>query len=126
VFWVISCTTFFGFFRLGELLLPSVSEFNDRLHLAWGNVALDHPSQPTMVRINLKRSKTNQSGRGCHVIVGRTATELCPISAILSYIATLGDRPGSFFIDSASVPITKARFISLLRAVLTGIGVSHD
>ena len=123
LFWVICCTAFFGFFRLGELLLSSVSEFNDSLHLGWGDVAFDHPSLPTMATIHLKRSKTDQSGRGCHIIVGRTGTELCPISAVMSYVSTRGDRPGPFFINSASVPMTKARFILRLRAVLTEIGV---
>jgi hypothetical protein len=84
LFWEICCTAFFGFFRFGELLLSSVSEFNDSLHLGWGDVAFDHPSRPTMARIHLRQSKTDQSGRGCHIIVGRTETELCPISAILS------------------------------------------
>ena len=126
LFWVICCTAFFGFFRLGELLLSSMSEFNDSLHLGWGDVAFDHPCRPTMARIHLKRSKTDQSGRGCHIIVGRTGTELCPISAIVSYVSTRGERPRPFFTDSVSVPMTKARFILRLRAVLTGIGVSQD
>ena len=73
-----------------------------------------------MARILLKRSKTDQVGKGSHVILGRTGRELCPIAAIR------GDRMGPFFIDSAAVPMTKGRFISRLRAVLTEIGVPHD
>ena len=126
LFWAICCSAFFGFFRLGELLLASSSNFDDRLHLAWGDVAFDHQTHPSMARVLLKRSKTDQVGKGCHVMVGRTGRELCPIAALLGYIAIRGDRMGPFFIDSAAVPMTKGRFISRLRAVLTEIGVPQD
>ena len=79
-----------------------------------------------MARIHLKRSKKDQVGKGCHVIVGQTGRELCPIAALLSYISIRGDRTGPFFINSAAVPMTKDRFISRLWVVLMGIGVAQD
>ena len=50
VLWGVCCTAFFGFFRLGELLCSSPSEFDPRLHLSWGDMAVDSPQAPTMVR----------------------------------------------------------------------------
>ena len=50
VLWGVCCTAFFGFFRLGELLRSSPSEFDPRLHLSWGDMAVDSPQAPTMVR----------------------------------------------------------------------------
>ena len=40
VLWAVCCTAFFGFFRLGELLPSMGGTFNQRLHLAWGDVAV--------------------------------------------------------------------------------------
>ena len=44
VLWAVCCTTFFGFFRLGELLQSSCTKFNPRLHLFWGDMAIDNHS----------------------------------------------------------------------------------
>ena len=46
VLWAICCAAFFRFCRLGELLLPSPGSFNPRLHLAWGDMAVDNPLAP--------------------------------------------------------------------------------
>ena len=75
VLWAICCTAFFGFFRLGELLLPSSTAFNPRLHMAWGDMAVDNPQATSMVKFRLKQSKTDQFGRGVDVIVGRTGLD---------------------------------------------------
>ena len=69
VVWAVCCMAFFGFFRLGELLLPSRDAFNPRLHLAWGDVAVDNVRNPRMVRCHLKQSKTDQLGRGVDVVL---------------------------------------------------------
>lgn len=40
-------TCFFGFFYSGENMVPSVAASNERIHLAWGDVAAEeaHPHQ---------------------------------------------------------------------------------
>ena len=68
--WTVCCMAFFGFFRLGELLLDSPAGFNQRLHLAWGDVAVDDRANPRMVQIHLKQSKTDQFGKGFDIILG--------------------------------------------------------
>ena len=70
VLWAIACTAFFGFFRLGELLMHSKAEFNPITSLAWGDVAVDSTSKPTMVRIHLKKSKCDQFGVGVDIVLG--------------------------------------------------------
>ena len=46
VLWEVCCTAFFGFFGLGELLPSTGVTFNPRLHLAWGDVAVDDQQDP--------------------------------------------------------------------------------
>ena len=121
--WAVYCTAFFGFFRLGELLLDLPAGFNQRLHLARGDVAVDDRANPGMVQIHLKQSKTDQFRKGFDIILGRTNTILCPVAALLAYIAVRGDRTGPFFIDSGARPVTKACFVAELRSVLRTVGV---
>ncbi len=86
-----------GGFRAGEITVPSASAFDPAVHLAWGDVIVDNLQTPTSVSFHLKRSKCDQFGNGVDVFVGRSGNELCPVVAILSYIARRGDGPGSFF-----------------------------
>ena len=120
--WAISCVAFFGFFRLGELLLPSERAFTPQLHLAWGDVAIDNVHNPRMLRCHLRQSKTDQLGHGVDVVMGRT----CPVTAVLAYMARRGDQPGPFFITSSKTPLTKPHFVKEFRKVLDSIGLPAD
>ena len=62
--WSTVVICFFGFFRSGEITVPSVSSFDPSSHLAWGDVSLDNVLEPTTLKIHLKRSKTDQLKRG--------------------------------------------------------------
>ena len=118
VLWAVCCVAFFGFFRLGELLLDAQTSFNTQIHLAWGDVAVDNQQNPKMVRLHLKQSKTDQLGRGAHVVLGKTDQDLCPVTAVVTYIAGRGAHPGPFFLDSKRTPLNKPRFITEIRRVM--------
>lgn len=94
MFWAIACTAFFEFFRLGELLMRSKAEFNPITSLAWGDVAVDSTSKPTMVRIHLKKSKCDQFGEGVDIVLGVTGADICPVAAMLAFLVERGDKPG--------------------------------
>jgi hypothetical protein len=72
--WAAACLCFFGFFRSGELTVPSAQGFDPTIHLSWGDVAVDNPTNPTAIRVLLKRSKCDQFGKGVSVFIGRTDT----------------------------------------------------
>ena len=121
--WAIACTAIFGFFRLGELLPTAANAFNPATDLAWGDVAVDNHTAPRMVQVHLKKSKCDQFGKGSDIIMGRTDSLLCPVSAIIQYITVRGNQPGPFFIDSAKRTITKPWFIERIRDALQNIGL---
>ena len=121
--WAVACVAFFGFFRLGELLPESAGAYNPATSLSWGDVAVDNPERPTMVRIHLKKSKCDQFGSGADVILGRTHTALCPVAAVLGYIVVRQVGPGPFFQDTDGRTLTKAQFIGEIRSILTGLGL---
>ena len=73
--WAAATTCFFGFFRVGEITVPSVTAFDQAVHLAWGDMSTDAGSPPSKVRVFLKRSKTDQFGWG--IAVWLTLVQVC-------------------------------------------------
>ena len=127
VVWTIASTAFFGFFRLGELLLSSPMTYDAATCLSWGDIAIDSRDNPSMVQVWLRKSKCDQFGKGAHIILGNTGTRLCPVLAILKYTAARKNQPqGPFFLLSSGVPATKAWFTNQIRATLQGLGFPQD
>ena len=56
-------------------------------HLTVGDLAVDNPEDPGMLQIHLKRSKTDQFHRGTNVCMDSTRDELCPVAAMMAYLA---------------------------------------
>ena len=109
------------FFRAGEITVPLSSAFDARVHLCWGDVAIADTGG--VLRVFLKRSKTDQFGRGTEVFIGATANDLGPVEAVRAYVARRGTAPGAFFCGEGGAPLTKMRFVVLVRAALTRAGV---
>ena len=122
--WAAATVCFFGFFRAGEITVPSAPAFDARVHLAWGDVAISDDNR--VLRVLLKRSKTDQFMRGVEVFIGATGNDLCPVDAVREYVARRGTSPGSFFRVAEGVPLTKTRFVELVRSALTRAGVPVD
>ena len=116
-------TCFFGFFRSGEITVPSRSTFDPLIHLAWGDVAVDGSLPPSSVRIHLKRSKCDQLGRGVDIFLGRSGSPTCPVEEIIRYVSPRGPAPGSFFRLADRSPLTKAAFVGHVRSALTTMGL---
>lgn len=108
--WAAAVLCFFGFFRAGELTTPSQKAFDEAKHLSWGDIAVDSTQAPTLLKVKPKQSKTDQLRLGVDVFVGKTGCVLCPVSAVLSYMAKRGDQPGPFFKFGDNKPLTKANF----------------
>ena len=67
-----------------------------------------------------------QFGTGADIIVGSTGLPLCPVTAILKYIAVRGPAAGVFFRRAATQPALKAWFIEQLREILTAVGLPRQ
>ena len=75
--WAAATLCFFVFFRAGEITVPSVTAYDPAVHLSWGDVTISDDGR--VLRVFLKRSKTDQYGRGVEVFIGSTADDLCPV-----------------------------------------------
>jgi hypothetical protein len=120
--WAASCVCFFGFFRAGELTVPSEGCYEPSHHLNFQDVAVDDPADPSIMRIHIKYSKTDQLGRGADVYLGRTHQDLCPVASLLAYLAVRGDGEGPLFKFANGQYLTKERFTARIREALTAVG----
>jgi len=124
--WAAATVCFFSFFRAGEICLTTVNSFDASQHLSWGDVAIDSSDNPQMLKIHLKRSKSDQLGKGVDVFIGKTGCILCPLAACLQYMAARGTEPGPFFLYKNGQPLTKSTFTARIRQALQAIGLPQE
>ena len=54
--------------------------------------------------------------------LGETGDELSPVEAVPAYVARRGTTPGAFFRFEDGSPLTKQRFVRLIRDALVVLG----
>lgn len=87
-----------------------------------GDIAIDNPNTPTLMQVTLKASKTDPCRKGVNIFLGNTSTELCPVAAMLAFMAVRGCQQGFLFTFQAGHYLTKARFIQHVRLALQAAG----
>lgn len=121
--WAAMCVTFFGFFRMGELTVPSQDSFNPGVHLTFKDIAVDSMTDTKVISITLKQSKTDQFRRGVQVLIGRSGDAVvCPVSATLAYLALRQGGEGPLFLFKNGMYLTKENFIKPVREALDTLG----
>ena len=53
------------------------------------------------------------------VITGRTDDDLCPVSALLTYLERRGSTPGALFQWDNRIPLSKTKFVDATRQALS-------
>ena len=116
--WAALTLCFFGLLRSGEVTVPSQSAFDPSTHLTFEDIKVDNTTNPTLLKVRLKSSKTDPFRKGVDVVVGRTNNKLCPVAAVLAYLALRGNGPGFLFKFQDGKLLTKTRFIEAVRSAL--------
>ena len=117
--WVASLVTFFSFCRSGETTVEDENKYDSSVHLSFSEVAVDNAESPNMISLNIKHSKTDQGAVGVRVIMGRTDDDLCPVSALLTYLERRGSTPGALFQWDNRIPLSKTKFVDATRQALS-------
>ena len=120
--WAACCTGFFGFMRAGEFTCPSLSAFRSYM-LSPRDVTVDSHSDPSVLSVVLRRSKVDPFGTGVTIHLGRTGHAICPVSALLSYLARRGQGPGPLFLFQDGASLSKQRLLLHVRQALASHGV---
>ena len=124
--WAASCLGFFGFLRSGELTAPHVGEFDPGQHLSFADVSADNPQNPRILAVCIKQSKTDSFRQGVTIYVGKTDTPLCPVAAMLVYMAMRGPGDGLLFRFRSGEALTRQRLMMTLRKVLARAGLKSE
>lgn len=118
--WAACTLAFFAFLRCGEF--TSVSS-NRPVILAASDVEVDNCHNPTYLRLTLRGSKTDPFGASCALFVGRTHTQVCPVSAVLAYLSIRPSTPGPLFIQADGTPLSRTALVTAVRAALSTTGM---
>ena len=121
--WAACCVGFFGFLRSGEFTIKQCEPFDPTSHLTIKDITIDSLMNPQKIQIHIKRSKTDQWGHGFHLYLGRTDSHLCPVKALLTYVAARGFKEGPLFINSDGSPFSQQQLVTSLRHALTQAGI---
>lgn len=95
--------------------MPSESAYDPGAHLTYSDVSIDDPEHPTLMKLRLKASKTDPFRKGVDIVMGRTYNELCPIEAMLAFLAIRGNKQGFLFTFADGRLLTKDRFVTQVR-----------
>ena len=121
--WAASCMAFFGFLRSAEFTVPRDDGFDPQVHLALGDVAFDNLEDPSMVAVTVKASKTDPFRAGVTLYLGRTGGLICPVAAMLAYLAVRPNHGGPLFVFKDGVPLTRSRFVDRVQEGLSAAGL---
>ncbi len=91
--------------------------------LSLSDVSIDNPSCPTIVHLTLRQSKTYVFGAGVTIHLGRTHRVLCPVSALLAYLAVRPATPGPLFLLQSGIPLSRDALVASLCVALSSAGL---
>ena len=86
----------------GEFTYPSWKVYHPSM-LSLSDVVTDSRSNPSVVFVNLRQSKTDIFGSGVTLHLGHTGATLCPVSALLAYLAVRSSTPGPLFLLKSGI-----------------------
>ena len=104
---------------------PDDGGYDPGAHLSFSNIAVDDPTSPSFLKVRIKQSKTDPFRKGVDLFLGRTGSDICPVAALVGYLACGGPTPGPLFIFSDGRLLTRKKFVELVRAALAAAGVDQ-
>lgn len=117
--WAMCCLALFGFLRVSEFTIPTEGSYNSSRHLSLDDIAVDNRNKPRLLQLFLKQSKTDQFRQGVKIYVGATDSTICPVKAVLSYLAKRNSQPGPLFITKEGKAWTSTMFRIAFKSLLT-------
>ena len=85
---------------------------------------MDCTENPQVIRVRIKESKTDPFRVGADIFIGRTDNDLCPVAAVLAFMALRGPGPGPFFRFHDGKPLTCSRLVVKLKESIQAAGVN--
>ena len=119
--WAACCLAFFGFLRSSEFTIPTQSGYDPEVHLSPNGIAVDNRAKPRLLKVTIKQSKTDPFRQGVTLCLGKTDSLLCPVDALLPYLAVRGNQDGPLFIMADGRRLTRQSFSDSLDNILASL-----
>ena len=87
--------------------------------LSPADIQVDSHTHPQCMAVHLKQSKTDPFGAGLTLYLGCTNNNLCPVAAMLAYLAVRPTSPGPLFMFNDGSTLSRDKLILSLRQVLS-------
>ena len=123
--WAACCLAYFGLLRVSEFTTSSPDHFDSSIDLLLSDVALDNRTSPTTIQITLKQSKNDQFRTGSTICLGKTNHAVCPVEALVQYLAIRGGTSGPLFILPNNQSLTRASFSSAINKAFQELHMDH-
>ena len=114
---------FFVFLCCGEFTSTKESH---SAPLQVDGVRVDDHHKPTCISLFLSKSKTDPYGKGITLFVGATGSHLCPVAAVLAYLAIRPSTPDPLFLLTSGVPLTRKIFVARFKQGLSSVGIDSS
>ena len=122
--WAAYTLAYFTFLRAGEMTVPNNQTFDPSVHLSVADIAVDDAKNPSVLQIKIEQSKMDPFRRGVNLYVGRTGSDLCAVSAMLSYLTAKGMAPGPLFRFADGRTLSRQLFVEAVRGHSFRIGAA--
>ena len=116
---------YFGFMRSGEF---TTCKANQGDPVSFADLAVDSHSSPSVVRILLRRAKTDPFSQGFYIHLGRTSARVCPVAALFGQLPgrqTAIARP-PFFVWRDGSPLSQHHLVKEVRVILSAVGLDSS
>ena len=124
--WAACCTAFFVLLRCSEFTIPSQTGYDPTVHLSVADISVDSIITTPLIYVKIKQSKTDPFHKGATECLVKTEKIICPVVAMLPYLATRKDKPGPLFILKDGTFLTRSNFTTLLRTTLKSAGIDSS
>ena len=107
-------------------MVPSNESYDASVHLSMQDISVDDSKNPSILRIRIKQSKTDPFWKGVDLYIGKTGSQLCPGSAMLTYLFARGMSPGPLFRFEGGKVLSRQRFVDAVRDGLHRAGIEES
>ena len=90
------------------------------------DVSVDNHQTPSLLCIKLKQSKTDPFRAGVSIFLGCTGNQLCPVAAVLAYLAIHHPAFAPLFLFLDGSYLTRDRLVKHLRQGLQQVGIDRN
>ncbi len=91
--------------------------------MSLNDISIDNPADPGVLGVRLKASKTDPFRKGISLFIGRVASDICPVAAMLAYLLVRGHQSGPLFLFRDGRFLTRQRLVVAVRDALRLAGV---